>query len=355
MRVGIIPAIGAGLQTMAATGQLERLWAHLEAYAPEISFFSYLPPATEWTYWYDFAKGNSLERRCITHYPWPAKRLALFWPLVNPRAFRSCEVLRGLNLQAAVPCLMARIIHGIPFVVSHGADYEAIAQIHGHDGQARKWRWLRQLAFRFAAAVIVPNPIHAQRLQTRFPQAKIRHIPNWVDTEKFRPRAFGDGNHLLYVGRLVKEKNLPRLARVATRLGALLFCVGDGPEREAIEQAGGHCVGIVPWSVLPAYYRAARAFVLPSLSEGHPKALLEAMASGLPCAVSARVEGVILHILDGILFDPEDEEEMALAIHLVTGPMGRELGRTARAKAETLWAKEKVLPREVALLREIAR
>lgn len=363
MRIGVIPAIGAGLQTMHATGQLERLWAHLDAYGQEVTFFSYLSPDAEWPLWRQFCGTNSIGRRLPTNIRgWSPKRLALLWPLVSPVAFRSCDVLRGLNLQAAVPCLMARIIHGIPFVVSHGADYEAIARIHGHDGQARKWRWLRRLAFRFAAAVIVPNPVQAERLQRQFPRARIVHLPNWVDTERFHPTKAGPPGPrrvLLYVGRLVAEKNLARLARVADQIGVPLYVIGAGPEEVELQRLGAKCLGTIPWVVLPRYLAMAESgcFVLPSISEGHPKALLEAMATGLQCAVSSRVEGVVEHMKDAVVFDPENEGEMAAAILLCLndGPLTRSMRRVARAKAEALWAKDKVLPREVALLREVAK
>lgn len=87
------------------------------------------------------------------------------------------------------------------------------------------------------------------------------------------------------------------------------------------------------------YYQAASVFVLPSVSEAMPMALLEAMACGLPC-VATNVGGVeeVLHDgEDGLVVPPADPQALALAIEkLLSSPArARQMGqRAAREVAE---------------------
>ena len=149
---------------------------------------------------------------------------------------------------------------------------------------------------------------------------------------------------LIFVGRLVKVKGTEYLLNAVARLKdkhATLLIVGDGPERKALEaqaeklQLGkrvrflGHRLNI------PELMAAADIFVLPSVSEGLPVSMLEAMASGLPCVVT----NIGLPVKDNttaIVVPPEDSKALARAIdqllsskakrdRLVRG--GRELAR----------------------------
>jgi glycosyltransferase involved in cell wall biosynthesis len=78
----------------------------------------------------------------------------------------------------------------------------------------------------------------------------------------------------MYAGRLSWEKNLAMLHAAVDRAGgARLWTVT------------GHA-----WSAMPPYYGQAAVFALPSLSEGSPKALYEAMACGVPVLVTNAIE-----------------------------------------------------------------
>jgi glycosyltransferase involved in cell wall biosynthesis len=84
--------------------------------------------------------------------------------------------------------------------------------------------------------------------------------------------------------------------------------------------------------------------VMPSLSEGSPLALLEAMASGIP-VVAARVGGIldiVHHGVNGLLFDAGDSDTAAelLVRVLLDHTLARELGEGARTRAaELTWEK----------------
>ena len=76
-------------------------------------------------------------------------------------------------------------------------------------------------------------------------------------------------------------------------------------------------VFVEPTHAMERYYRAADVFVLPSVREAHPVALLEAMACGLPC-IASRLEGATdVMMTDGAsgrLIDKDDEHALAAAL-----------------------------------------
>jgi glycosyltransferase involved in cell wall biosynthesis len=136
------------------------------------------------------------------------------------------------------------------------------------------------------------------RLRFRTPPL---YLPNGVDTATFHPataeqrRALrdrlgwaADRRVLLFVGRFVEKKGLGLLRRLAEQVtGCDWAFVGWGPD----DPAGWglpnvRCVGTLPHHEIPAYYRAADLLVLPSVGEGFPLVVQEAMACGLPALIS---------------------------------------------------------------------
>src|SRR5207237_5444710 len=178
-------------------------------------------------------------------------------------------------------------------------------------------------------------------------------------TRRSRFFSGGDRRSVLYVGRLSPEKALERLVAAIGRLTtrARLVVIGAGDRRGDLERqavAAGVDVefrGVIPHGELPAHFNSADTFVLPSLTEGQPKFLIEAMARGRPCAVSARGGNLTLvqEGVTGLLFDPEDTTAMALAVdHLLTDEsLARRLGAAARALVADRYDAHALLEAEV--------
>jgi glycosyltransferase involved in cell wall biosynthesis len=99
-------------------------------------------------------------------------------------------------------------------------------------------------------------------------------------------------------------------------------------------------------TAIEKYFRAADVFVLPSVREGLPIALIEAMSSGLPCMAS-RLEGstdvLIEDRVTGLLVAPDDEAAMADALRLLLTDrrVAERLGTAARAMVLERYAIQK--------------
>jgi glycosyltransferase involved in cell wall biosynthesis len=199
---------------------------------------------------------------------------------------------------------------------------------------------------------------------------RVELIPNGVDTRLFAPSgsdaAPGGVRRILYVGRLAPEKNLATLVTATARLPrgfATLVIVGSGPLEGALRRqadAEGVSVdfrGVVDQRRLPAVYGDADAFVLASFTEGHPKVLLEAMSSGLPCVASscAGNRSLITDGVTGLLFDPRRPDELTACLdRVLTEPtLAASLGRAARKAVIERYDLAACVEREIALLRSL--
>jgi glycosyltransferase involved in cell wall biosynthesis len=110
---------------------------------------------------------------------------------------------------------------------------------------------------------------------------------------------------------------------------------------------------------LPRLLNEAEVFVLPSLYEGNPKALLEAMACGLP-VLATNVEGnreVVQHGVTGYLCKDTSAESLREGIEklLADERLRNTLGRNAREFIEREYALDVLLERELALLATLTR
>jgi len=367
--VGILPALGSGLTDLRRTGQHERLLNYdlrhyCEAY-DRVYYLSYFRERLA-----DFTSDPLLLDKVVLlprRGPWPARAYAALMPFLYRRQLRECEALRVEQFPGVIPALIARLLHGIPFVVTYGYHYGEVARIAGSRLKPRLYRWLERAAFPRAAGVIVTSHQMETLLSSHPAKPRLAYFPNGVDTDSFAPGvsapARPGSRTVLYVGRLEQEKNLACLIEALALVKDAplrLVLVGDGSLRGDLERraraAGVEAafLGVVPHGQLPDHFRAADCFVLPSLTEGNPKALIEAMACGLPCAASARggIPSILEDGVSGLLFDPERAQDIARAVGrlLADRRLARGLGERARAAALSLYDAHALLKAEVAFV-----
>jgi glycosyltransferase involved in cell wall biosynthesis len=132
---------------------------------------------------------------------------------------------------------------------------------------------------------------------------------------------------LLYVGRLAWEKGADVLIESVRRISPTrpdigLLIVGDGVEREALQEQAHHMpqvffLGFRDWNQLPKFYAAADLLVVPSRYDQWGLVVNEAMASGLPVLATRKVGAVqdlILEGQTGFVAPENDADALASAI-----------------------------------------
>lgn len=175
-----------------------------------------------------------------------------------------------------------------------------------------------------------------------------------VDLDLFSPPAWraNDGPfEIISIGRLAPVKAHHILIEAVQSLvtggrSVFLQLVGDGSERQRLERMVDER-GIRDYVLFHGFKRPdsiretclrADVFALPSLAEGVPGVLMEAMAMEIPC-VSTRIAGIpelIRDGIDGLLVEPGDANGMAAAIaRLADDPQLRlELGKSGRHRIQ---------------------
>ena len=152
-----------------------------------------------------------------------------------------------------------------------------------------------------------------------------------------------------WVGRMTAVKNTDRVVRALQTLvdlgvDARLLLVGDGPDRDHLERYA-HELGVMKRCLFLGYqedvarfYDAIDVLVLPSVNEGTPVSVIEALAAERP-AVATRVGGtpdIIRDGIDGFLVDPADNGELADRLAELAGDAPRRAAMGAAGRARVL-------------------
>jgi glycosyltransferase involved in cell wall biosynthesis len=160
-------------------------------------------------------------------------------------------------------------------------------------------RLLLKRVLKSAAKIICLSEPQKELIAAKYtlPLESIVVIPNGVSEKYFVDEKVAEKAvpHLLFVGRLAPQKNLPLLIKAVTqmRTSVIVDIVGEGEEREKIEALIQKCGlqnvklhGKKTGQELIELYNSADIFVLPSLKEGVSLSMLEALAAGLPVVAS---------------------------------------------------------------------
>jgi len=289
------------------------------------------------------------------------------------RAFRPTIVHTHLQSASLFGRLAARLAR-VPVVIA--------TEHNVYVGKARRYVLVERLLARMTDATIaVSGPVRQfLSAQLGVPPSTIRVIHNGValgaptprGLAELRARLATDGAVAIRLGTvasLTAKKGHEVLLRAVARLrGNGIVCslvvAGEGPDRGQLESLSDqlgisthvHFLGYVahPADVLGAI----DVFVLPSLIEGLPLALLEAMYAGRACVATAvgGVPEVIKPGDNGLLVPPGDEVALAEAISVLVRSVDlrRRLGAAARQSIEDGFTEAAYLESLKALYLELA-
>ena len=231
------------------------------------------------------------------------------------------------------------------------------------------YRWLYRLGSRRVSGLIaVSDEVRLSMLDEIGPvDDKIVVIANGVDVERY-----GDASNsgtlrselglkpddfiMVMVGTFKRQKGHIHLIEAASLLreahqSVRILVVGDGELRAEIEdrarqaQLDGMLRFLGSRRDIPRLLAASDCFVLPSLWEGLPIALLEAMAAGLPC-IATDVSGtrqVVVPDATGMLVPPGDSSALATAMEdmLANTDGARQMGEAGKRRVESLFSARK--------------
>jgi glycosyltransferase involved in cell wall biosynthesis len=240
-----------------------------------------------------------------------------------------------------------------------GARMPVLSTAHGGDLYGLRGKamdQLRQLVYRYSSAVtVVSHGMRRDIVSSGARANKVHVIPMGTDlTRLFRPGGYmRESKQVLFVGRLVEKKGCGYLLKAWPEVvrkdpEARLIIVGDGPERNALQQQIRSLdvtetirfLGAVDHSALPALYRSSAVVVFPSIvadsgdREGFGLVLVEAL--GCECAAVVTdlpaMEDIVEHERSALVVPQKDPSAIARAIlSLMDDPsLCRRLGENGR-------------------------
>jgi glycosyltransferase involved in cell wall biosynthesis len=228
--------------------------------------------------------------------------------------------------------LAARLLRKRLFVKVQGSD---INLAHHYRGRVPMIRWALNQA---EMVIAVSRPLKEKVTSMGIPEGNVVVIPNGVDKVKFylRDRSecrallglAGDKRYVLFIGNLAEVKGCKYLLQALTRLNLSeteTIIIGDGPLGRELESLANRLgirdhiqfKGRQPYEDIPFWLNAADILCLPSLNEGCPNVVLEALACGTRVVASS--VGGVPDLIDapdkGWLARPADTDDLARCIH----------------------------------------
>lgn len=218
-------------------------------------------------------------------------------------------------------------------------------------------------------AVIVPSLKMKEELISYGLKKKVPIvIPNFLAEGKFKSSKKGylhrllnldkDASIILTVSRIGHEKNIDFILRVFKKVSEMdkkthLVIVGKGPERNNLEDLTDklgiaervHFTGVINYSDMPHVYSDADIFIFVSRTETQGICVLEAVASGVPCVVSADLafKDIVIDRENGFLL-PLDEEEFKdkIILLLKSDELRREMSKKSIEIASNNFSADKI-------------
>jgi len=214
--------------------------------------------------------------------------------------------------------------------------------------------WLQVLSryiFKMSDKIICLTKADAEEIKNYGADAeKIEIISNGINTQLFSPCDYHN-NYILWVGRFVEEKGLKYLVDavgdiIEDFLNKKFVLVGEGPLRGEIEariykknlskffEIRNNCLQ----EEIAKLMKECELFVLPSLQEGFPKSLLEAMACGKPVITTNGLKEIVGDA--GITVTPGSVEELKTALKTFLSDPSKEKrsGEQGRKYVERNWS-----------------
>ena len=289
------------------------------------------------------------------------------------------QSLRRLVGRFEPDLLHAHLFHGevLAWIASHFTRAPLLATRHSVGLEFEGWRGVaaRLMRSRFRSVMAVSEGAAGESRRLGYGEGILYLVPNAIDTARFRPLEEGERakrrEELLRrffpgtpeatpivgsVGQIKRIKNFPLLVELAGRFRAQpetlpqprFIIFGEGSERENLsrliaERGAGDMVAMAGYSDrMEDFYPLFDLFLLPSMSEGTPLALLEAMSCRVAC-IASDVGGVGAALGDsGMTVPPGDIEGFTSAIRslLEDERLRAELARRARVRILELYDME---------------
>ncbi|MCX6239698.1 MAG: glycosyltransferase [Bacteroidia bacterium] len=279
----------------------------------------------------DFLKQNDIGYECIQNSE--NKLLRLFFVLKFFRKYRPGLVISYLDTPNIL-AILARFF---------GCHYKLIVSERNTTQKLTLREKVKFFLFRFADNIVPNSYSQARFIKSHYPHLapKIETITNFVDTGFFKPAEIdnsGVPSKILMVGRIAPQKNVLKFiqainAVVESGVKIQVDWYGNGNMNDGMSTEFSpyylECIELIktnklenqfifhqPVKDVRSVYQNCDVFCLPSIYEGFPNVICEAMACGKPILASNVCDNpnIVSDGFNGFLFNPESIDEMKQTI-----------------------------------------
>lgn len=378
--LGVFFTRGVSLKKWVETGLFERevliYHAHLKTnYFSKIYWFTYGYTDTDIAI--NLKLSNLLSKQieiipCPFWFSWMGRASSLlysiFLPIFIMRYARLCDVFKTNQMDGALAAILTSRINKKPLYLRTGFTFSLfVEKIYKLNIFRRAYAWLiEKISFTNCSASSVSSMFDKSYILKRYNMHNNPPyiIGNYVDMESFSPSDLvRNRSRMIFVGRITKQKNLAEAILATHSAGIGLDIVGDGQDKESLQKlvfklnANVKWLGVISNQKLPILLKEYRYFFLPSLWEGMPKVLIEAMALGMTC-ICNNATGINELIEDGVtgyLSNGYKSEELAKAIRRAIDEDNIEIGLAARRFVSKNFSLEAIVNREQEIFNSIMK
>lgn len=283
----------------------------------------------------------------------PKRRFSVFRKHI--KTYRPDAIISYSASPSMIVCLLKML----------GAKYNLIVSERNTTQQLNFREKLRFFLYRWADHIVPNSHSQGDFIEKHFLglSNKVKVITNFVDTNKFSPsnelKAEQEGTRMICVGRLMPQKNIPEFLEaisIVVKDGYKLHVDWYGQDWEDDYSKECHAalnknqlndvfVFHKPSTNIQDEYRLADVFCLPSLYEGFPNVLCEAMSCGLPvlCSNVCDNSRIMKEGNNGFLFNPLNSEDIAKTIEQyvnLSQEKKRDMAQKSREIAVGLFSKD---------------
>lgn len=280
------------------------------------------------------------------------------------KSFKPDVVISYLDTPAIIACFLKMV----------GMKYMLIASERNTTQKLSSKELLKFFLMRFADYVVPNSYSQANFIAENFPnlRGKTRVITNCVDTETFVPAAHSHSSvcRMVVVGRVAEQKNTLRFLAALKRLKGTGACFNVEWFGYVSEEYFKRCEAFVetnglagcfhfnsPVKEIAQHYQNSDVFVLPSIYEGFPNVVCEAMSCGLPilCSNVCDNPSIVEDGKNGYLFNPFDDDDIfkCLEKFLKLSPdKWGEMGENSRRIALEKCAPDQMADKYISIIKE---
>jgi glycosyltransferase involved in cell wall biosynthesis len=293
---------------------------------------------------------------------------SLLLPIIHFKILSKVDILKTNQMSGSWTAVIAKKIYKNNLVVRCGYEWlQYLEKVKASKLKLKIANLIEKFAYKNANKIIITSNEGKDFIKNKFlvPEDKIVLNPNYVDIDRFKSLdTKKESGRIIFVGRLDPVKNLENLIKGMKGLNASLVIIGEGLLKNSLEslaKSEGVSLefrGIISQERLPYELNQGEIFVLPSISEGNPKVLLEAMSCGLPCLGSdiLSIREIIKDGESGILCQTDvGSIHQALARLLDNTDLRKQLGINARQIIIERFSFEKIIEKELNIYDQILR